>query len=264
MKLVKRSFGFGVAALAMFLVLALAGCQSQPAASGDEGNAGGNAPGGGGDGRVVVTGDPALLNLNFEDPSQPIPFTFEEGTNMAASRMSYQNGKLHLTNLLSQPTWFRLNSFLDEKLEDFFWQFEFTPLDSVWSNTSFYFRVGDDGVNVAYKIAFIGQNGLEFRDPNVNFAGNNDNAQVVKCEWGGTLIASSRLAWLGPGRPAMVRIVGKGDNCRIWVWRSGREMPAKPTFEFTMDRFDKGDFAIDCWSSDFLLDDMVLFDRAVP
>ena len=245
------------------LILAFIGCKSQPAVTGNTAGSGG-----GGSGDIVVTGSPALLNLDFNDPGKPVPFTINEHSNLAGCLIDYQDGKLRITNKMAgSPYWIQTDPILGRELQDFFWQFEYTPQQTTWESNWFSFRVHGGDINQTYHLHFICQNGLDMRDQ-ANVAKNNDNVQVhvVTGPQREALVASTRLAWYGAGRPIMIRIVGEDDNCKIWVWRKGRELPEKPTFNFEMDSpgLNKGDFMIVSWDSEFLLDDMVLFDRAKP
>ena len=272
MRLFGRFYNFEIVILAVLLIAAAVSCQSQAVASGGAEPAAGS-------GEIVVTGDIAgkILDLNFDDPSQPIPFTLSADSNIPACKMEYINGKLRVTSqILTERPWIVTNPFLGRELGDFFWQFEFTPNRHDWNSIMLVFRATNGSMNEAYHIHILGQNSLDLRDKNSNLAQNNDSIQVHSI-YGGTIvngayqndrknIASTRFNWWGPGRPAMFRVVAEDDNCKIWIWRKGSALPAKPTFEFTMSipELYKGDFLIVGWEADFMLDDMVIFNRAKP
>ena len=261
--------------LAVFFIFTAFSCKSQPAAA-SGGNAG-NAKSASNDGTFVVTGGPAILNLDFEDPSQPIPFTLHESSNVPACLMEYQDGKLHITNKVTgQTPWLHTNPILGKHVRDFFWQFEYTSNYNTWDGNMFIFRAVGTDMNSGYHIHFLSQSSLELRDKNSNLAQNNDNLQLHYIFGGKVVngvfennrvnIASTRLNWYTPGRVVMVRIVALEDNCKIWVWQKGRAMPDKPTFDFTVEipELESGDFMIVSWDSSFMIDNMVIFDRAVP
>ena len=264
-----RFGNFFLAALLMVFVFSAVSCKSQAAVSGGKG-AGSDASSPD-DGTIVITGDPAgmLLSLDFKDPGKPIPFTLNESSNIPGCLMEYQNGKLHVSNQMTGETpWLQTNPILNQEIQDFFWQFEYTPNYNTWDSTWFSFRVAGKNMNQCYHLHFIGQNGLDVRD-RANVARNNDNAQVHLVTGNADreeLVASTRLNWYGPGRPVMIRIISEDDNCKIWLWRKGRGMPDNPTFQFLLEHpgLYKGDFMIVSWESDFLLDDMVIFNRAKP
>ena len=274
-KLCKSYCVFSFVLLSGFIIIAAVGCKSQPAASTGGASAGEFA----GDGTIVITGDPAgkLLDLDFEDPSQPLPFKITKDSNPDSCYIGYQDGKLLVTSrVTTQRPWMVTTPLLDKEIRDFFWQFDYTPNSNHWDSVQIVFRSVGGSHTSAYHIHIHGTAALGFANSTTNLAKNNDNIQVHSVYGmemvNGVLmerkrnIDSARLDWWTPGRTAVFRIVAEGDKCRIWIWRKGQQMPAKPMFDFIMDipELSTGDFMFVLWEGNFMLDNMVIFDRAIP